>query len=221
MDKRVTVTAQRPERRYMGLSGEQRSTERRHRLLDAGIRVAGKRGGTEIGIRDVCIEADLGPRYFYESFKCKDELVLAVYERLQANLIATVTSSMGDPSERCLTRLTRSIEAFLHFFEQNTHVRWILLFDSVVPRAPNKDSNWRLLSGYEAVLVDELKRGSVGRLGDRAAQAMACGLLGATIQLTVHWLVLKPGEPINETLAVLRFIYAAAVRSLPSKDNLA
>lgn len=218
MDKRVMEAAQRPERRYMGRSGEQRSTERRHRLLDAGIRVAGKRGCTEIGVRDVCIEADLGPRYFYESFKCKDELVLAVYEQLQANLIATATSAMGDPSEQCLTRLNRSIEAFLHFFKQNTHVRWILFFDSVVPRVPNKDSSWRLLSGYEAVLVDELKRGAMGRLDDRAAQTMACGLLGATIQLTVHWIVLKQCEPIDQTLAVLRFIYAAAVQSLSPQD---
>ncbi len=218
MYKRRMDSAQSPERRYMGLSGEQRSRERRHRLLAAGIRIAGQRGGAEMGVRDVCIEADLGPRYFYESFKCKDELVLAVYEQLQANLIATVTSAMGDASERCLTRLNRSIEAFLQFFEQNTHARWILFFDSVVPSAPTKDPNWRLLSEYEAVLVDELKRGAVGRLGDRAAQAMACGLLGATIQLTVHWLAVKQGEPIDETLAVLRFIYAAAIRSLSPND---
>jgi AcrR family transcriptional regulator len=166
----------------------------------------------------VCIEADLGPRYFYESFNCKDELVLAVYEQLQANLIATVTFAMGDASEQCLTRLNRSIEGFLQFFKQNTHVRWILLFDSVVPSASSKDSNWRLLLEYEAVLVDELKRGALGRLGDRAAQAMACGLLGATIQLTVHWLFLQQGEPVDETLAVLRFIYAAAIQSLSPKD---
>lgn len=218
MNKRVMDEAQRPERRYMGLSGEQRSTERRHRLLDAGIRIAGQRGYAEMGVRDVCVEADLGPRYFYESFKCKDELVIAVYEQLQANLIATVTSAMGDPSEPCVTRLNRSIEAFLHFFEQNTHVRWILLSDSVVPGAPSKGPNWRLLSGYEAVLTDELKRGAAGRLGDRPAQAVACGLLGATIQLTVHWLVLKQGEPIDETLAALRFMYAAAIQSLSPKD---
>lgn len=207
--------AERPERSYMGFSWEKRAADRRHRLVDAVIRIAGARGCAEIGVRNVCAEADLSNRYFYESFHCKNELLLSAYEQLQENLIAAVIPAMGRRSDGCLTRLNRSIEAFLHFFEHNTHARWILRFDCAMPTALRNSPNGRLLSGYEAVLADALCAGPVGsRPSKRAAQATASGLLGATIQLTVRWLGREPGEPIDETLAALRFIYGAAVQSL-------
>lgn len=213
MDKRET-DEERSERPYMGVSGEQRMAERRHRLVDAGIRIAGTRGCTELGVRTVCVEADLSHRYFYESFNCKDELLLAAYEQLQADLIASVVRAMGNLSENSFTRLNRSIEAFLHFFEHNPHARWILLFDSAISRALSKDPNWRLLSEYEAILAAELGRGPVGSpASHHADQAMACGLLGATVQLAVRWLVRRPEEPIDETLNALQFMYRAAIHA--------
>lgn len=209
------MDAERPERPYMGLSEAQRIAGRRHRLVDAGIRIAGTRGCAELGVRKVCAEADLSHRYFYESFGCTDELLITAYEQLQQNLIATVIPAMGNLSEPCSTRVNRSVGAFLNFFEHNVHARWILLFDNALPRALSEDPNWRLLSAYEAMLADELRRGVVGkRPGHRVAQAMACGLLGATIQLTVRWLVRRPGEPIDETLAALQFIHGAVIQSL-------
>ena len=213
MDKRGT-NAERPERPYMGVFREQRMAERRHRLVDAGIRIAGTRGCADIGVRTVCVEADLSHRYFYESFKCKDELLLAAYEQLQATLVATVVREMGNQSEHRFTRLDRSVEAFLHFFEHNRHARWILLFEGSMPRALSKDPNWRLLSEYEAMLTDELRRGPKGNQPNtQAAQTMACGLLGATIQLTVRCLVRRSSESIDHTLAALRFIYGAAIHA--------
>lgn len=208
------TNAERPERPYMGISGEQRTAERRHRLVDAGIRIASTRGCADVGVRTVCVEADLSHRYFYESFKCKNELLLAAYEQLQATLIETVVHAMGNLAEHCFTRLIRSVEAFLRFFEHNRHARWILLFESAIPGALNKDPTWRLLSAYEAMLTDELRRGANGNQpSNQAAQAMACGLLGATVQLTVRCLVRSPSESIDHTLAALRFIYGAAIHT--------
>ncbi|RZI83741.1 MAG: TetR/AcrR family transcriptional regulator [Rubrivivax sp.] len=213
MDK-SGMDAECTDRPYMGLSEEKRIAERRHRLVDAGIRIAGARGCAEIGVRSVCAEADLSHRYFYESFKCKHELLFTAYEQLQEDLIATVIPAMGHQSEDCVTRLNRSIEAFLQFFEHNTHARWILLFDRAIPSALSKSPHWRLLSEYEALLTDELSRGAVGsESSNREARAVACGLLGATVQLTVRWLARRPDEPIDKTLAALRFIYGAAIQS--------
>lgn len=213
MDERWTNT-ERPERPYMGVSGEKRTAERRHRLVDAGIRIASTRGCVGVGVRTVCVEADLSHRYFYESFKCKNELLLAAYDQLQATLIETIVLAMGNPAEHCFTRLIRSVEAFLHFFEHHKHARWILLFESAIPGALSRDPTWRLLSAYEAMLTDELRRGANGNQpSNQAAQAMACGLLGATVQLTVRCLICRPGESIDHTLAALRFIYGAAIHT--------
>lgn len=216
MDQRG-MDAERPERLHLGRSEEQRIAWRRHRLVDAGIRIAGTRGYAQLGVRQVCAEADLSHRYFYESFGCTDELLLAAYEQLQANLIATAMLAMGSLTEHCSTRLNRSVGAFLNFFEHNTHARWIPFFDSALLRALSKDPNWRLLSAYEAMLADELRRGGVG--SDQAAQATASGLLGATIQLTVRWLATRPCEPIDETLAALQFIHGAAIQSLQDSNG--
>lgn len=202
-----------PERLYIGRHAAQRMAERRHLLVDAAIRVIAARGCTNLSVRNVCFEAGLSHRYFYESFKCKNELIIAAYGQLQRDLISHTIDAMGHLSEHHFIRLSRSWKAFLDFFQHNEHARWIL-FESNLPKIFHDDEGLVLLSDYQDLLADELMH-STGRFDsdERTSRATACGLLGATIQLTTRWLVCRPNEPIDETLAALHFIYAAVIKA--------
>src|SRR4029077_5184552 len=57
-----------PQRAYGGVSAEDRIAARRAKLLDAGLELFGTRGYATTGVKDVCREAGLTDRYFYESF---------------------------------------------------------------------------------------------------------------------------------------------------------
>lgn len=86
--------------RYGGRTAEERSAERRERLLDAGLELFGTRGYANCSIEALCAATRLNPRYFYESFATREALLQAVYDRHMAHLAATVAAALeGAPQE--------------------------------------------------------------------------------------------------------------------------
>lgn len=79
-----------PRRPYGGVSAEDRCAERRRRLLDAGLELFGTKGIAATTIADVCEEAGLTKRYFYESFATIDDLAGAVFGDVTARLVEQV-----------------------------------------------------------------------------------------------------------------------------------
>jgi AcrR family transcriptional regulator len=61
-------------------AARKRSAEEVETLLDAAIRVLGRKAAT-LTVADVLTEAHLSTRAFYRHFQSRDELLLAVYER--------------------------------------------------------------------------------------------------------------------------------------------
>jgi AcrR family transcriptional regulator len=75
-------------RTYRGVPASQRKAERRERLVTAGLELFGTRGIAATRVDDVCAEAGLTKRYFYESFESLDDLVHAVVETVLADMTA-------------------------------------------------------------------------------------------------------------------------------------
>jgi AcrR family transcriptional regulator len=91
-------------RTYGGISASERVAARRAKLLDAGLELFGTRGFAASGVKDLCREAGVTDRYFYESFGDSRELFLAVFDRLTDELFgavaAAVVQSGGDPESQ-------------------------------------------------------------------------------------------------------------------------
>jgi AcrR family transcriptional regulator len=71
-----------PARRYRGITAAERQAERRERLLEAGLELFGTIGYARTSIRAVSAAASLNSRYFYESFKDREDLLYGVYQRI-------------------------------------------------------------------------------------------------------------------------------------------
>lgn len=71
-----------PPRRYRGITAAERQAQRREQMLDAGLEIFGTQGYASSSVRSISAEAGLNSRYFYESFANKEELLVAVYERI-------------------------------------------------------------------------------------------------------------------------------------------
>lgn len=83
-------------RPYRGIDAAERITQRRRRLLDAGLDLlGGADSDAELTVRAVCKEAGLTARYFYESFSDKDEFVAAVYDWVVADIAATMQAALA------------------------------------------------------------------------------------------------------------------------------
>ena len=78
----MDIPAETPKRRtFKGMAPEDRQRERRERFMEAGFEAFGLRGYHSVTVREICAEARLTERYFYESFKDREALFSAIYER--------------------------------------------------------------------------------------------------------------------------------------------
>ncbi|HXO82185.1 MAG TPA: TetR/AcrR family transcriptional regulator [Mycobacterium sp.] len=81
-------------RPYRGVSAADRRHQRREQLIEAGLQLFGTRGIAAVGIVDVCAEAGLTKRYFYENFASIDALAEAVFEHVTGNLVGVVAPAI-------------------------------------------------------------------------------------------------------------------------------
>ena len=83
-------------RPYGGVQARDRVSERRRRLLDAGLELLGATDDpTDLTVRAICGEAGVSARYFYESFTDKDQLVAAVFDGVIADIAATTQAAIA------------------------------------------------------------------------------------------------------------------------------
>lgn len=90
-------------RRWRGVEPDERTQQRRRRLLAATLDLAGTGGLAAVSVRAVCGHAGLTSRYFYESFTDLDALLVALYDDLVAEAIThaqTGVATAGDPRAR-------------------------------------------------------------------------------------------------------------------------
>lgn len=73
-------------RKYKGFTPAERTAERRQRLLESGLEQFGTVGYANTSVRAICAGASLNSRYFYESFSTREELLLAVYQQVIAEI---------------------------------------------------------------------------------------------------------------------------------------
>jgi AcrR family transcriptional regulator len=82
-------------RRYRGITAAQRQAERRERLMEAGLELFGTLGYAHVSVRAVSAAAKLNSRYFYESFRSREDLLYCVYQRITADIFARAGEAMA------------------------------------------------------------------------------------------------------------------------------
>src|SRR5690606_14998105 len=89
------------ERQFKGLSMAERQQLRRDKLIEAGIQAYGTHGFFSVTVKDICTEAKLTERYFYESFKKSEYLFQTIFlkliDELQQNVMQAMMQASSDP----------------------------------------------------------------------------------------------------------------------------
>ena len=88
------------ERQFKGLSLSERKQARREKLIEAGIEAYGTHGFFSVTVKDICLEAKLTERYFYESFKKSEQLFQTIFlkliDELQQNVMQAIMQASTD-----------------------------------------------------------------------------------------------------------------------------
>ncbi len=147
------------------------SQESRDDILKAAMQLFAGRGFHETSMAEVAREAKVSKALIFWHFKTKEELFVAVLNRLLEPYYIDFAEESRELDERA--QLQRLIESYLLFVRDNANsVRFFLtriLHDDEVPDAVTGQIR-RLYEGYQSLLVDLLRR------------AQAQGVCSSTLQ---------------------------------------
>jgi len=102
-----------PVRAYGGVGAAERVAARRAKLIEAGLQLFTAQGYMSTGVKDLCREAGLTDRYFYESFANREALLLAVFDTVTEQLAHCITQAAASAPQTSPEREQATVEAFV------------------------------------------------------------------------------------------------------------
>lgn len=171
---------------YRGIPAEERHAVRREQLLDAAYDLLGSEGWQATTVRAVCRRASLTPRYFYESFPDLDALVLAVFDRVFAELAAVVLEAVAAAPRDAHAKSRAAIGSFVrHATEDPRRMR--IVFSEALGSEALARRRFETLHSF-AQLIAEQGRAFYGVEGnDHLADTTAYLLVGGLAELLLAW----------------------------------
>jgi AcrR family transcriptional regulator len=186
---------------FRGQSQEERVAQRRRQLIEAGLALFGTRGFHAVSVRDICGEAKLTERYFYESFRNREALYLAVFtegvERIRDAVLQAISGL--SPEQNGLSRA--GLRAYLQTLRDEPRLARILLID-VLTIGAEAGSQSRLATGSFAEMLSAIIQQLYPNL-DRVqldAQLISNGLVGATVFIAMQWAASDFEAPLERVL---------------------
>lgn len=175
------------ERSWREQTLEQRVAVRRERLLAAALEVFATRGFHASKVRDVCREAGLTERYFYESFTDKEALLGTLTETIVADLVEASGPSIARVTTDLDGAIRSAARVIVHSLTDDP-ARARILFVEMVGVSPAIEQRRRELIG---ALVDVVSGAALAAQGASGTQRpievelIARALVGAAQELLI------------------------------------
>jgi AcrR family transcriptional regulator len=107
--------------KYRGVPAEQRVADRRSRLIEAALQVWADQDA-KTTVTNICAQAGLSERYFYESFRNLDEALTAVLDQVAEEIEqASTTAAEAVGAEDYVARVRASVLRFVELLMAQPH----------------------------------------------------------------------------------------------------
>ena len=175
-------------RTYGGVSAEERRAERRERLLDAGLELLGTRGWRGTTMTAVCAEAGLTERYFYESFRDREELLVAVFDRIARRAAEVVLAAVAASPREANARTRAAIAAFVELMTDDPRIGRVAFVEAMGSEALAR-RRFETINSF-AALLGEQGRDFYGERagGERIVELTSFLLVGGLAEALIAWL---------------------------------
>jgi len=175
---------------YGGVDAGQRVQERRERLLDTALELFATQGYQNTPIEQLCTEAKVATRHFYEAFPGREALLLALYERIIREVQAAVREVLQRPGLSLDARIPLAMRAFVEAYVSDRRRAQIGVLE-VVGVSPVVEQRRRevirefaqVLEAYADSLVAQ------GLLPRRDHHPVSLALVGGINELLAEWLM--------------------------------
>jgi AcrR family transcriptional regulator len=197
-------------RRYGGRTAEERRDDRRRRLLDAGLERFGTVGYAVTTIEQLCSEAHVSPRAFYEAFATREELLRAVYDEVVLVGLARVANAVAAAPDDPEARLRAGLDAFVHAMLDDPRRGRVQTIETVGVSAELTAHRRRYIHAYVDLVVSEAEGyAAEGRVPARDLRLTALALVGGVNELIVELLLRDPTDrpDLDHVVAELTAMY--------------
>ncbi len=174
--------------RWAGLSSDDRRAARRELLVATAFDLLGTEGDGGTTVRAVCARSRLNPRYFYESFTDRDELLVAVYEQQVTELADLLAARLaeGGADEETFTRT--GVETVVRFVAEDPRRAKVLYTEALGNEALARRRNQTLHDVGASLTALGRERLGPPPEGETIGEVAASLLVGGLTESIVAWL---------------------------------
>ena len=176
----------------------------------AGLQLYGKQGRPQPTIAEICALARVTTRNFYESFASREDLLLALYERLLAEQATRVRRALEerDLDAPFADQARPVIEAFIRPWAEDVRKARVAQMQ-IMGVSPDLDRRgMHALWGFARMIAD----------GTGAQPFVAAALVGAVHHSLLMWHTLPEAERPPVDVVIDSLVYVA-VRTLDTDDG--
>ena len=213
-------TADTKERQFKGLSLTERKQARREKLIEAGIAMYGTQGFFSVTVKDVCNEAKLTERYFYESFKKSEELFQTVFlkmiEKMQTCLTQAVLMAAPEPNNM----VTAGLSALLSAIKDDPRMARIIYIDAMLVQDLHNQATIqetltqfdRIIQGFVMITMPNAPHSA------EEVSLMATGLNGYVTHIIIRWVSEGFKQPLEDVLAACCAVFQSFIETTAKKN---
>ncbi|WP_425918282.1 TetR/AcrR family transcriptional regulator [Acinetobacter sp. TSRC1-2] len=210
------------ERQFKGLSLTERKQVRREKLIEAGIEAYGTHGFFAVTVKDICNEAKLTERYFYESFKKSDELFQTIFlkliDQLQQNVMQAIMQASTDPRKMIESGLT----ALLTTLKDNPRMARIIYIDAMLVQELHNQATIhetmlrfdRMIHAFVMLMMPHINR------SEREISLVATGLNGYVTQIAIRWVVSGFKQSMEDVLSSCSLVFLSLLDTFSEKEKI-
>jgi AcrR family transcriptional regulator len=189
---------------YAGLSATQRSDGRRARLLAAARECYGTVGLRRTTIPQLCSEAGVTARHFYELFETQETLLRAVYDEICAEVLAAIAPEMSKRGSAAL-RIRRCSRAYFAFVTADARRARIFALEWIDVGAAIE----RREQAIREIFITATHDAKTAPLDIRL---LAVSLVGMAKALTAEWVMSKRKPKLDAMSDHLATVWSRALK---------
>ena len=222
LQEKQKQTPKTKERQFKGLSLTERKQARREKLIEAGIEAYGTHGFFAVTVKDICNEAKLTERYFYESFKQSDELFQTIFltliDQLQHNVMQAIMQASTDPRKMIEAGLT----ALLTTLRDNPRMARIIYIDAMLVQELHNQATIhetmlrfdRMIQAFVMLMMPHIDR------SEREISFVATGLNGYVTQIAIRWVVSGFKQSLEDVLSSCSIVFLSLLNTFSEKGKI-
>lgn len=208
-------------RRYGGVDSEERQRQRHTKLIEAGLAVFGEKGYHQSTVRDVCKQAQLTSRYFYESFDSMESLFRAVYVSVSRELMQSTIMSLASCQPEPEKLAEAALRTFYEFIRHDPHRARVTLIDvlnvgegmNVLTDKAHQDFA-HLIAGFMHQMFPRL-----AAKGELDFLVLSNGLVGANTRIATQWVAERCKTPLENVLRNVLVMFEACIAHARKLEN--